>query len=129
MSKLTPAQISHAKSLGFLQNRGTNCFSGRAITKNGVLSAEQLKNLAECAEQYGNGTVTFTTRLTVEIPGIPFEHIDNVRNHVAKQNMGEQAPKYALLPLVKVQPASMEIVTLKQLRNSCTIHFLRHGKR
>ena len=53
MSKLTPAQISHAKSLGFLQNRGTNCFSGRAITKNGVLSAEQLKNLAECAEQYG----------------------------------------------------------------------------
>ena len=87
MSKLTPAQISHAKSLGFLQNRGTNCFSGRAITKNGVLSAEQLKNLAECAEQYGNGTVTFTTRLTVEIPGIPFEHIDNVRNHVAKQNM------------------------------------------
>lgn len=87
MSKLTPAQISHAKSLGFLRNRGTNCFSGRAITKNGVLSAEQLKNLAECAEQYGNGTVTFTTRLTVEIPGIPFEHIDNVRNHVAKQNM------------------------------------------
>ncbi len=46
-----------------------------------------IKNLAECAEQYGNGTVTFTTRLTVEIPGIPFEHIDNVRNHVAKQNM------------------------------------------
>ena len=70
-----------------LQNRGTDCFSGRALTQNGVLSAEQLKNLAECAEQYGNGTVTFTTRLTVEIPGIPFEHIDDVRNHVAKQNM------------------------------------------
>ncbi len=58
------------------------CFVSRAI-----------KNLAECAEQYGNGTVTFTTRLTVEIPGIPFEHIDDVRNHVAKQNMtiGERA--------------------------------------
>ena len=78
MSKLTPAQISHAKSLGFLQNRGTNCFSGRAITKNGVLSAEQLKNLAECAEQYGNGTVTFTTRLTVETK---YDHWRNRRQN------------------------------------------------
>ena len=75
------------KITGIFTKQRDKLFFRTCHYQNGVLSAEQLKNLAECAEQYGNGTVTFTTRLTVEIPGIPFEHIDNVRNHVAKQNM------------------------------------------
>lgn len=87
MAKPTAAQIAEVKAKGFLHNRGTECFSGRAITENGVLTAAQLKNLAECAEKYGNGTVTFTTRLTVEMPGIHFDDIPAVQAHVAQEGM------------------------------------------
>ena len=42
MAKPTAAQIAEVKAKGFLHNRGTECFSGRAITENGVLTAAQL---------------------------------------------------------------------------------------
>ena len=44
-----------------------------------MLNAAQLKNISEVAEQFGNGHVTFTTRLTVEIPGIAYEDIEKVK--------------------------------------------------
>lgn len=71
------------KALGFLSNKGTDAFSGRVITRNGVISAEQMRCMVEAAEKYGNGTLTLTTRLTVECQGIPFDQIDHFRNHLA----------------------------------------------
>lgn len=76
--------ITRVKALGFLYNRGQGTFSARAVNKNGTLSAEQLANLAECAEKYGNGRVAITSRLQVEMPGIKLEDVDNVIAHVAK---------------------------------------------
>ena len=63
------------KGRGFLQNRGTDCFSGRVVTVAGIFSPEQLRILAECAEKYGNGKVIFTSRLSAEVAGIPFDKI------------------------------------------------------
>lgn len=73
---LTQEQIKSVKGKGFLRNRGTNCFSARVLTGNGVIDSERLRKVTEIAEKYGKGTVTFTSRLTMEIPGIPFEDID-----------------------------------------------------
>lgn len=72
---LTPEQIKQVKSQGFLLNRGTEAFNARVITQNGVLSAEQFANLSQAAKQFGNGKLTFTTRLTVEIAGVPYDKI------------------------------------------------------
>ncbi len=74
--KLTAEEIAKAKAKGFLQNRGTNNFNGRIITKNGVLTAKELSVAAAAAEKFGNGKVTFTMRQTVEVVGISYENIE-----------------------------------------------------
>ena len=75
MAKLTPAQIAEVKAKGFLLNRGTENFSGRIVAPGTVYSAEDMKVITEIAEKYGNGNMIFTTRLTVEIQGIPYDKI------------------------------------------------------
>lgn len=89
MSKTTPTigQIKEVKAAGFLHNRGTSQFSGRVITKSGVLSAQQMEILSQAANKFGSGTLTFTVRLTVEIPGIDFDNIAPFRDFIAQGGM------------------------------------------
>lgn len=75
---LSKADIQRVKLMGFLHNRDTDCFSCRVITGNGTLTAEQLQAVGRIAEQYGSGTCMFTTRMTVEFSGVPYEKIDDV---------------------------------------------------
>lgn len=75
------------KSEGFLSNRDGEHFSMRIITENGVLNHNQLKNLSEVADKFGNGNVSFTTRLTVEVQGIKYENIDKVKEYITKENL------------------------------------------
>ena len=79
MATPTPQEIMRVKALGFLHNRGTDTFSARAVNKNGTLTAQQLKSLAECAEKYGDGHVAITSRLQVEMPGIHLKDVEAVR--------------------------------------------------
>ena len=72
---ITQSDIKRVKAEGFLLNRGTEEFSGRIITENGILTAQQMQVLSEAAAKYGNGKIEFTSRLTVECPGI---HYDNI---------------------------------------------------
>ena len=75
------------KALGFLSNRGTDNFSGRIITINGKITAKQLQCIAEAADKFGDGNVTFTSRLTIECPGIPYEKIDDFIAYVAQEGL------------------------------------------
>ena len=72
---LTKEQIMSVKARGFLRNRGTDCFSGRVVTVAGVFTPNDLHTVAECAERFGSGKVGFTSRLSAEIVGIPFDKI------------------------------------------------------
>ena len=87
MTTISAEEIKRVKGMGFLNNRGTDLFSMREITENGVLTAAQMKNLTEVADKYGNGQIAMTSRLTVELPGIKFEDIDTVREYIAKEGM------------------------------------------
>lgn len=75
MAKLKPSQIAEVKAKGFLLNRGTENFSGRIVPVGTVYSAEDLANVSEIANRFGNGKVIATTRLALEIQGIPYEKI------------------------------------------------------
>ena len=55
------------KALGFLSNKGTDNFSGRIVTRNGKITADQQIAIGEAAKKFGNGNVTYTTRLTVDL--------------------------------------------------------------
>ena len=74
--KLTTEQITSVKARGFLRNRGTELFSGRIVAPGTVFTSENFRDMSYIAEHFGNGKLICTSRLAVEIPGIPFEKIE-----------------------------------------------------
>lgn len=84
---LTKEQIASVKGKGFLRNRGTDSFSGRLVSRGGVYSAEDLKTISEIAAKFGSGKVGFTSRLSAEIVGIPFDKIDAAASYAAERGL------------------------------------------
>ena len=75
--KLPPEEIKRVKGLGCLQDKRFNdVFNVRVITRNGKITTEEHRAVAEAAETFGSGEVTMTTRLTMEIQGVKYENID-----------------------------------------------------
>ena len=65
------------KGLGCLQDkRYGDVFNVRVITRNGKITTEEHRAIAEGAERFGSGEITMTTRLTMEIQGVPYANID-----------------------------------------------------
>lgn len=77
--------VARVKGRGFLRNRGTDNFSGRVVSVAGVFDADALRALAQCAETFGNGKVIVTSRLSAEVPGIPFEKIEAAEAFMAER--------------------------------------------
>lgn len=84
---ISPEEEKRVKALGFLSNKGTDEFSGRIITVNGKITAQQQQKIGEAANKFGNGTVVFTTRLTIEVPGIPFDKIEDFRAFIGEAGL------------------------------------------
>jgi len=84
---ITKDEITRVKGRGFLQNRGTECFSGRIVSIGGVFSAEALCALGECAEKFGSGKVIFTSRLCAEVVGIPFDKIPEAEKFMEERGL------------------------------------------
>ncbi len=87
--------IQRVKGQGFLQNKGTDCFNARILTTNGNLSTAQIRAIAEAADTFGNGRVQFTSRMTVELPGIPYEKISAFQAFLGEHGLytGGTGPK------------------------------------
>ena len=83
MSALTVSKEDEKRVKGM----GTDLFSARVLTVNGKVTAAQQRCMADAAEKFGNGELLYTTRLSVEIPGIPYENIDEFREFIAKENL------------------------------------------
>ena len=84
---LTNEQITAVKGRGFLRNRGTDCFSGRVVAVAGLYTPHELHAIAECAEKFGNGKVIFTSRLSAEIAGIPYDKIPDAEAFLAERGL------------------------------------------
>lgn len=80
---MTQEDVKSAKAKGFLLNRGSEFFSGRIVTGNGVVTSAQLRGIADAAEKHGAGEVAFTTRLSIEVPHIPYHTMDGFCTDVA----------------------------------------------
>ena len=84
---ITKEQIMSVKGRGFLRNRGTECFSGRLVSVGGAFDPNALRTIAECAEKFGSGKVIFTSRLSAEIVGIPFDKIPEAERFVQEKGL------------------------------------------
>lgn len=76
---VTPQQKQQLKAQGYLPSRDGEHVAVRVITENGVVSSHTMSVIEEVAKKYGRDEITFTTRLTVEIPWIKFEDVDAVK--------------------------------------------------
>lgn len=110
------------KAIGFLSNKGTDNFSGRIITVNGKITARQQKCIAEAAEKFGNGTVTFTTRLTVEVQGIPYDKIEEFRAYIAQEGLVTGGTGSKVRPVVSCKGTTCQYGLIDTFALSEEIH-------
>ena len=84
-AKVSAADITKVKAWGFLWDKTTgDRFNCRVITRNGKITAEENRAITEAAELYGSGEIAMTSRLTVEIQGVPFENVEPIREYLAQ---------------------------------------------
>lgn len=110
------------KARGFLSNKGTDNFSGRIITVNGKITAEQQKVIGEAAEKFGNGIVTFTTRLTIEVQGIPYDKIDEFCEYIGKAGLVTGGTGSKVRPVVACKGTTCQYGLLDSFELSEEIH-------
>ena len=124
MSALTvsAADEKRVKGMGFLNNKGTDNFNGRIITVNGKITAAQQKCIAEAAEKFGNGEVVFTTRLTVEVPGIPYDKIEEFQQFIAKEGLVTGGTGSRVRPVVSCKGTTCQYGLLDSYALSQEIH-------
>lgn len=124
MSTLTISQEDEkrVKALGFLSNKGTDNFSGRIITVNGVLTSPQSKCISKAAELFGNGIITMTTRLTIECQGIPYDKIEDFRTYVAKAGLFTGGTGSKIRPVVSCKGTTCQYGLIDTFALSEEIH-------
>ena len=121
---LKPEHIKLVNAQGFLNNKGTDNFNGRIITVNGKITAQQMAVIAEAAEKFGNGTAAFTTRLTVEVPGIPFDKIEDFRSYIAKAGLVTGGTGSKVRPVVSCKGTTCQYGLIDTFDLSEKLHHL-----
>ncbi len=99
--KLPPEEIRRVKGLGCLQDkRYPDVFNVRVITRNGKITTEEHRAIAEAAEKFGSGAVAMTTRLTLEIQGVKHENIQPVIDFLAEHGLATGGTGSLVRPVV-----------------------------
>lgn len=119
---ISKADEKRVKALGFLSNKGTDNFSGRIITVNGKITAAQQRCIAEAAEKFGNGNITYTTRMTVEVQGIPYDKIEAFRAYVAKAGLETGGTGAKVRPVVACKGTTCQYGLLDTFALSEEVH-------
>lgn len=78
--------------------------------------------MAEAAEKFGSGELLYTTRLSVEIPGIPYEKIDEFRAFIAKENLVTGGTGAKVRPVVSCKGTTCQYGLLDSLAISEEIY-------
>lgn len=110
------------KAMGFLSNKGTDNFSARIITVNGKITAAQQRCIAEAAEKFGNGVITFTTRLTVEVQGVPYDKIEEFKEYIAREGLITGGTGSVVRPVVACKGTTCQYGLLDSFAISEEIH-------
>lgn len=110
------------KAMGFLSNKGTDNFSARIITINGKITAAQQRCIAEAAEKFGNGIITFTTRLTIEVQGIPYDKIEEFQAYIAQEGLETGGTSSLVRPVVSCKGTTCQYGLIDTFELSEEIH-------
>ncbi len=114
---------TRVKALGFLKDKRTpDKFNGRVITRNGKITAEEARAVAEAAELYGSGQVTLTSRLTMEIQGVPFNQIEPLREYLLQAGLETGGTGSKVRPVVSCKGTTCQYGLIDTFALSEEIH-------
>lgn len=124
-NKLSPEDIKRVKGLGCLQDkRYDDVFNVRVITRNGKLTAEEQKKVAEAAERFGSGEVTMTTRLTLEIQGVHYDDLDEIMAFLAESGLETGGTGSKVRPVVSCKGTTCQYGLIDTFELSQKLHDL-----
>lgn len=123
--KLSPADIKRVKALGCLQDkRYEDVFNVRVITRNGKITAEEQKKIAEAAQRFGSGEVTMTTRLTLEIQGVSYDDLDDMMAFLAEAGLETGGTGSKVRPVVSCKGTTCQYGLIDTFELSRKLHDL-----
>lgn len=96
IQKLSAEEIKRVKGLGCLQDkRYEDVFNVRVVTRNGKLTSSEIKAVAEACEKFGSGSVTMTTRLSLEVQGVRYDDLNDLFAYLGEHGLkaGGTGPK------------------------------------
>lgn len=121
---LSPEDIRRVKGMGFLQACGTNSFNARIITRNGYLNNQEMQAVVDAAQRYGNGDIAMTTRLTLEIQGVPYEKVEALQQAIEKAGLMVGGTGNKVRPVVSCKGSTCQYGLINTRALSLKIHEL-----
>lgn len=116
-------EITRVKALGFLHDKRTpDKFNCRVITRNGKITAQESQAVSEAAEKFGSGEITMTSRLTLEIQGVPFENVEPIREFLAQYGLETGGTGSKVRPVVSCKGTTCQYGLIDTFALSEEIH-------
>lgn len=124
-SKLPPEEIKRVKGLGCLQDkRYDDVFNVRVITRNGKITTDEQRAIAEAADKFGSGEVTMTTRLTLEIQGVPYDNLEALFSFLADHGISTGGTGSKVRPVVSCKGTTCQYGLIDTFALSEKLHKL-----
>lgn len=121
--KLSPEDIKRVKGLGFLQDkRYPDVFNARVITRNGRITTDEHRAIAEAADRFGSGQVAMTTRLTMEIQGVRYENIQPLTDFLSAYGLTTGGTGALVRPVVSCKGTTCQYGLIDTYALSEKIH-------
>jgi len=120
---LSPEEIKRVKGLGCLQDkRYEDRFNVRVITRNGKLTTDEHRAVAEAADLFGCGEVAMTSRLTMEIQSVPYDNLEPMMAFLKEHGLetGGTGPK--VRPVVSCKGTTCQYGLIDTFGLSMKIH-------
>ena len=77
MLKITPEEKTALKGRGFILTSDGEHFIARIVPDSAFIQTKGLQAIVDAANQYGSGEIALTSRMTLEVQGIPYENIEH----------------------------------------------------
>ncbi len=120
---VTEEEKKAVKALGFLFDKNTaDRFNCRVITRNGKITSEESRVISEAAAIYGSGAIAMTTRLTIEIQGVPYANIEPLRAYLAEAGLETGGTGSKVRPVVSCKGTTCQYGLIDTFSLSEEIH-------
>ena len=120
---LTEDEIKRVKGLGCLRDkRYPDVFNVRVLTRNGKLTSDEHRAIAEASDHFGSVSVAMTTRLTMEIQGVKYDKIQPLIEFLAGYGLTTGGTGTLVRPVVSCNGTTCQFGQIDTFALSEKIH-------